>query len=299
MADCFIYDHVRTPRGKGKASGKLHGVTPVELAKTALTAIADRNELDTAYVDDVILGCVDPVKEQGSNIARIAALYSGYAQTTPGVTVSRFCSSGLEAVNLAAAQVMAGQCQLMVAGGVEHMGRVGMGASGGSWSTDPAVAFPTYFVPQGISADLIATLYGHSRDDVDSYSVESQKRAAASWEAGYFSGSVVPVKDQNGVTILDHDEHMRPDDDRRIPVQAQGLLQGHGRELRIQRRRHAEVPRDRVASTTCITPATHPASWMVPPPYCSAPRRWATSSGSSRARACAPSRRSAPSRPSC
>ncbi len=211
MTEAFIYDAVRTPRGKGRASGALHEVTPMRLATTALEAVRDRNELDTSLVDDVVLGCVMPVGEQGSDIARVAVIQSGYAETTAGVQINRFCASGLEACNMAAAQVMSGQSQMAIGGGVESMSRVPMGSDGGAWATDPAVALPTYFVPQGISADLIATKYGFSRDDVDSYAVESQKRAKRSWDEGRFSRSIIPVKDINGLTILDRDEHLRPD----------------------------------------------------------------------------------------
>lgn len=211
MADCYIYDHVRTPRGKGKADGALHEVTALELATQVLKALRDRNELDTSTVDDVVLGCVDPVGEQGGDIARIAVLNADYAQTTAGVQINRFCASGLEATNMAAAKVMSGEADMAIGGGVESMSRVGMGASGGAWSVDPAIALKSYFTPQGIGADLIATRYGFSRDDVDAYACESQKRAKNAWDNGYFAKSVIPVKDINGLTILDHDEHMRPD----------------------------------------------------------------------------------------
>ncbi|WP_341909278.1 acetyl-CoA C-acetyltransferase [Ferrovibrio terrae] len=211
MTEAFIYDAVRTPRGKGRASGALHEVTPMRLATTALEAVRDRNELDTSLVDDVVLGCVMPVGEQGSDIARVAVIQAGYAETTAGVQINRFCASGLEACNMAAAQVMSGQSQMAIGGGVESMSRVPMGSDGGAWATDPAVAMPTYFVPQGISADLIATKYGFSRDDVDSYAVESQKRAKRSWDEGRFKKSIIPVKDINGLTILDRDEHLRPE----------------------------------------------------------------------------------------
>jgi acetyl-CoA C-acetyltransferase len=210
MTDVFVYDHVRTPRGKGKSDGSLHEVTALELATTTLRALRDRNGLDTRLVDDVILGCVDPVGEAGSDIARVAALKADYGDVVPGVQINRFCASGLDAVNFAAAQVMAGQHELVIGGGVESMSRVGMGASGGAWPVDPSIAVKSYFMPQGISADLIATKYGFSRDDVDAYAVESQKRAAKSWEEGRFKNSVIPVKDMNGLTILDRDEHMRP-----------------------------------------------------------------------------------------
>src|SRR5215472_13275781 len=211
MADAYIFDHVRTPRGKGKKDGALHEVTPVQLAAQMLNAIRDRNAgLDTKQVEDVILGCVMPVGEQGANIARTAVMVAGYDESVPGVQVNRFCASGLEAVNMAAAKVMSGQSPLAIGGGVEAMSRVPMGSDGGAWPVDPAVAMPTYFVPQGISADLIATKYGISRDDVDAYAVESQKRAKSAWDNGYFKKSIVPVKDQNGVALLGHDELMRP-----------------------------------------------------------------------------------------
>ncbi len=211
MTECFIYDTVRTPRGKGRRDGALHEVTALELGSQVLRNIRDRNKLDTSKVDDVIFGCVDPVGEQGSNIARIAVLNADYAESVAGVQINRFCASGLEACNMAAAQVMSGQSDMTIGGGVESMSRVGMGASGGAWATDPSVAIKSYFTPQGIGADLIATMDGFSRDDVDAYSVESQKRAASAWRQGYFKKSVTPVKDINGLTILDRDEHMRPD----------------------------------------------------------------------------------------
>ncbi len=213
MTDAYIYDAVRTPRGRGKRDGALHEVPPVRLAAGTLHELRERNDLDTALVDDVILGCVEPVGEQGADIARSAVLAADYAETVAGVQVNRFCASGLEAVNMAAGQVMAGQSDLVVGGGVESMSRVAMGSAGGAWMADPQVAFKTYFVPQGISADLVATKYGYSRDDVDAYAVESQKRAAQAWEQGYFAGSVTPVKDQNGLTLLEKDEHMRPGTD--------------------------------------------------------------------------------------
>lgn len=211
MADAFIYDHVRTPRGRGKADGSLHEVTALALATTPLKALKERNNLNVGDVDDVVLGCVDPVGEAGGDIARMAALSAGYGQSVPGVQINRFCASGLDAVNFAAAQVMSGQHALTIGGGVESMSRVGMLSSGAAWPMDPSIAVPSYFMPQGVSADLIATKYGFSRDDVDAYAVESQKRAATAWHEGYFKNSVVPVKDINGITILAKDEHMRPD----------------------------------------------------------------------------------------
>ncbi len=210
MTDAFIYDHVRSPRGKGRPDGALHEITPISLASQVLTALRDRSGFDTGLLDDVVLGCVTPIGEQGANIARVAALHAGYAETVPGKQVNRFCSSGLEAVNTAAAQVMSGQSSLVVGGGVESMSRVTMGADGGAWPIDPAVAFPAYFVPQGISADLIATLDGYSREDVDGYAVESQRRAAEAWKHGWFSRSIVPIRDVIGQVVLDRDEHIRP-----------------------------------------------------------------------------------------
>jgi acetyl-CoA C-acetyltransferase len=211
MPDAFIYDHVRTPRGRGKVDGALHEVTTLNLASQALSAIKSRNDLDTTLVDDVVMGVVDPVGEAAADIARTAALVAGYGDSVAGVQINRFCASGLDAVNFAAAQIMSGQQKLAVGGGVESMSRVGIGSAGGAWSVDPSIAVAHYFLPQGVSADLIATKYGFSRDDVDAYAVESQKRAAAAWDDGRFSRSVVPVKDVNGLTILAKDEHMRPD----------------------------------------------------------------------------------------
>ena len=210
MTDAFIYDAVRTPRGRGKADGSLHEVTALNLAAQTLAAVKDRNGLDPALVDDVVLGCVDPVGEAGGDIARAAALVAGLGDDVPGVQINRFCASGLDAVNFAAAEVMSGQHEMTIGGGAESMSRVGIGASGGAWPVDPSIAVTTYFLPQGISADLIATKYGFSRDDVDAYAVESQKRAAKAWDEGRFKNSVIPVKDVNGLTILAKDEHMRP-----------------------------------------------------------------------------------------
>ncbi len=211
MTEAYIYDAVRTPRGKGRKDGSLHEITPIQLATQQLEAIRDRTGIDTSFVDDVALGCVAPVGEQGSDIARVAAINAGYAETTAGFQVNRFCASGLEAVNLAAAKVMTGEADMAIGGGVESMSRVPMGSDGGAWPMDPSVAFDSYFVPQGISADLIATKYGHSRDDVDAYAVESQKRAKASWDDNRFNKSIVPVKDVIGMNVLDHDEFMRPE----------------------------------------------------------------------------------------
>ncbi len=213
MADAYVYDAVRTPRGRGKKDGSLHEVPAVRLGAKVLEAVRDRNGLDTSQVDDIVFGCVDPVGEAGSVIPRASAFEARYATEAPGIQLSRFCASGLDAINVGAAKIAGGSDDIVIAGGVESMSRVGMGMSGGAWFMDPSVGIPSYFVPQGISADLIATKYGFSRDDVDAYAVESQKRAAKAWEKGWFKNSVVEIKDQNGLTILAHDEHMRPSTD--------------------------------------------------------------------------------------
>jgi len=213
MTEAYIYDAVRTPRGKGKSDGALHEITPVQLATQVLEAVRDRNEIDAGAIEDVALGCVSPVGEQGAVVTRTAVLNAGYPETTSGIQVNRFCASGLEAINIAAAKVKAGEADMTVGGGVESMSRVPMGSDGGAWPTDPSTAFKTYFVPQGVSADLIATKYGFSRDDVDAYAVESQKRAAKSWDEKRFEKSIVPVRDVIGETVLDHDETVRANTD--------------------------------------------------------------------------------------
>src|SRR6201982_3636394 len=210
MPEAYIYDHVRTPRGRGKPDGSLHEVTALRLATVPLEALKERNNLPVDSVDDLILRVVDPVGGAGSGIARLSALKAGLGEAVPGVQISRFCASGLDAVNFAAAQVMSGKNQLVIGGGAESMSRVGIGSSGGAWPMDPSIAVPAYFMPQGVSADLIATKYGFSRDDVDAYAVQSQQRAGKAWDEGRFNKSVVPVKDINGLTILARDEHMRP-----------------------------------------------------------------------------------------
>ena len=210
MRDAFIYDHVRTPRGRGKSDGALHEVTTLALAAHVLKTLRLRNIDDPTLVDDVVLGCVDPIGEAGGDIARAAALVAGFGVSVPGIQINRFCASGLDAVNFAASQVIAGQQELAIAGGVESMSRVGLGASGGAWAADPSIAIPAYFMPQGISADLIATKYGFDREAVDLYAAESQRRAAHAWHEKRFKNSVVPVTDINGLVLLDHDEHMRP-----------------------------------------------------------------------------------------
>lgn len=209
--DAFIYDHVRTPRGRGRANGSLHEVSSVELASQMLRALRDRNQIDTALVDEVALGIVSPVGEQGCDLARTAVLNAGYSNSVPGIQLNRFCSSGLDAVNFAAAQVMSGQSQLVIAGGVESMSRVPMSSDGGAWYSDPQLVYQNRMVPQGIGADLIATQYGFSRNDVDEYAVLSQQRASLAWSEKRFSRSVVPVVDELGLVLLDHDEHVRSD----------------------------------------------------------------------------------------
>ncbi len=209
MSEAFIYDAVRTPRGKGKKDGSLHGVTPIHLVGNLLTALQQRNNLDTSKVDDVVLGCVTPVGEQGADIARVAVLYANWAESVAGVTQSRFCASGLESVNIAAQKVMSGMEDLVVAGGVESMSRWAMGSDGGAWAMDPRVNHMTGFAPQGIGADLIATLEGFSRKDVDSFAVASQQKAAKARAEGRFAKSLIPVRDLNGMVVLDHDEFIR------------------------------------------------------------------------------------------
>ncbi|MCS6821791.1 MAG: acetyl-CoA C-acetyltransferase [Microscillaceae bacterium] len=209
MSVAYIYDAIRTPRGRGKADGSLHEVQPIHLVTTLLHALRERNQLDTSLVEDIILGCLSPVGEQGANIARAAAILANYSQTTAGVQLNRFCSSGLEAINLAAAVIMAGQSEMIIAGGVESMSRVPMGSDGGPLFTSPEIIGTYKIVPQGISADLIATRYGYTRRAVDEYASESHRRAAHAWKSGYFTRSVIPVKDQLGFTLLDRDEGIR------------------------------------------------------------------------------------------
>jgi len=211
MAEAFVYDHLRTPRGRGKANGSLHEVKPIDLAVGLLDAVKERNPgLDANRVDDVILGVVSPIGDQGGDIAKSAAIAAGYPDTVAGVQLNRFCASGLEAVNQAAGRVRGGFEDLIIAGGVESMSRVPMGSDGGAWASDPATAFKAGFVPQGIGADLIATIEGWSREDVDAYAAESHHRAAKAQANGYFDGAIVPVKDISGLTVLDRDETVRP-----------------------------------------------------------------------------------------
>ena len=210
IPEAYIYDAIRTPRGRGKASGSLHEVKPVSLVIGLIHELRSRYpELDPATIDDVVLGVVSPIGDQGGDIAKTAAIAAGLPETVAGVQLNRFCASGLEAVNTAAQKVRSGMEEMVLAGGVEAMSRVPMGSDGGAWAMDPDTSYTTGFVPQGIGADLIATLEGYSRDDVDTFAVESQARAAKAWANGYFSKSVVPVTDRNGLTVLDHDEFIR------------------------------------------------------------------------------------------
>jgi acetyl-CoA C-acetyltransferase len=209
--EAYIYDAIRTPRGKGKSSGALHGVKPISLVTGLLDEVRRRNPgLDPALVDDIVLGVVSPLGEQGSDIAKTAAIAAGFPQTVAGVQLNRFCASGLEAVNIAAQKVRSGWEDLVLAGGVESMSRVPMGSDGGPWAMDPETNYDSRFIPQGIGADLIATIEGWGREDVDRYAAMSQERAAKAWANGYFARSVVPVRDRNGLVVLEHDEHIRP-----------------------------------------------------------------------------------------
>ncbi len=244
MTDCFIYDAVRTPRGRGKKDGALHEVTALGLATHVLNSIRERNGLDTALVEDVVMGCVSPVNEQGSNIARTAVLNAGYAQTTPGVQINRFCASGLEATNMAAAQVMAGQAKLTIGGGVESMSRVPIGADKGALMTDPEPAFKSYFVPQGISADLIATKYGFSRDDVDAYAVESQKRAAEAWAEGLLQEIGGAGEGHQRASDPRQGRAYAARDDHAVACEPEAVLRGNGR-VRLRRRHHSALSGDR------------------------------------------------------
>ena len=211
MTEAYIFDAVRTPRGKGKKDGALHSVKPVDLVAGLLKALEKRNALDTSQVDDIVLGCVTPVGDQGADIAKTAALVADWDETVSGVQLNRFCASGLEAVNLGAMKVRSGFEDLVVVGGVESMSRIPMGSDGGAWAMDPATNMHTNFVPQGVGADLIATLEGFSRQDVDSFALRSQQKAARASADGSFKKSLVPVTDQNGIVILDHDEFIRGD----------------------------------------------------------------------------------------
>ncbi len=212
MTDAFIYEAIRTPRGRGKKTGALHGVKPIDLTVGLIGELTARHpQFDTNAIDDIVFGVVSPVGDQGGDIAKTTALRAGLPDTVGGVQVNRFCGSGLEAVNIAAQKVASGWEDMILAGGVESMSRLPLGADGGAWPNDPATNYATYFIPQGISADLIATVNGFTRDDVDAYAVRSQQRAAAAISGGYFTKSLVPVRDLNGTVVLDHDELVRPD----------------------------------------------------------------------------------------
>ncbi|WP_310618468.1 acetyl-CoA C-acetyltransferase [Flexibacterium corallicola] len=213
MTEAYIYDAIRSPRGKGRKDGSLHELTSVRLSADVLNALKERNNLTTKEIEDVIWGNVTQVGEQGACLARASVLYSDYDEQVPGLSINRFCASGMEATNLGANQVRAGAGDAYVTGGVEMMGRVPMGSDGGAMAVDPYLVMKSYFVPQGVSADIIATEYGFSREDCDRYAVESQRRAAVAWEEKRFAKSIVPIKDQNGLTILDRDEYMRPGTD--------------------------------------------------------------------------------------
>lgn len=227
MSDAYIYDAVRTPRGKGRKDGSLHEVTAARLSANVLNAIKDRNGLEGHAVEDVIWGNATQVMEQGGCLARTSVLASDLDERIPGLSINRFCASGMEAVNLAANQVKGGAGEAYIAGGVEMMGRVAMGSDGAAIAVDPSIAMKTYFVPQGISADIIATEYGFSRDEADALAVESQKRAAKAWEEDRFNGSILTIKDMNGITILDHDEYMRPGTD----MQSLGSLKASFKDM--------------------------------------------------------------------
>ena len=229
--NAFIYDHVRTPRGRGRADGSLRDVPAIRLAVHVLEALRTRHELDTALLDDVVMGCAQPVGEQGGNIARAAVVTAGYAESVAGQQVHRFCASGLEAVNNVAAQIMSGQADAGIGGGVESMSRVFLGADSGAWAADPAVAYRNHYVPQGIGADLIATLDGYSRSDVDRYALASQARASAARAQGYFARSIIPVRSNLGDVLLDHDEHMRPGTTIELLAALKPAFATQGREL--------------------------------------------------------------------
>ena len=231
MTEAYIYDAVRSPRGKGRSDGSLHEVTALDLAGQVLGSINHRNELDGHEVEDIAYGCVSPVGEQGAVISRMAALKAGFAETTSAIQVNRFCGSGLEAVNIAAGKIKSGEADLAIGGGVESMSRIPMGSDGLGGMADPSLIFQEYFVPQGISADLIATKYGYSRDDVDAYAVESQKRAAKSWEEKRFAKSILPIKDVIGETLLDHDELMRPETDMQSLGSLNPAFQAMGEQM--------------------------------------------------------------------
>ena len=280
MAEAFVYDHIRTPRGRGKAVGSLHEVKPVDLVVGLLDELKTRNPtLDPARVDDVVLGVVTPIGDQGGDIAKTAALEAGYPETVAGVQLNRFCASGLEAVNQAAQRVRSGFEDLILAGGVESMSRVPMGSDGGAWAMDPATALQTGFVPQGIGADLIATIEGWNREDVDAYAAESHHRAAKAWANGYFDGSVVPGQGPQRRHRARPRRDRPPRHHRRGPRRPQAVLRPDRSRRGLRRRGAGEVPLGRQRSTTSTTPATPRASSTAPPSWRSAPSRSARRSG--------------------
>ena len=258
--------HVRTPRGRGKADGSLHEVTALNLAAQALGAIKDRNKLDPTLVDDVVLGCVDPVGEAGGDIARVAAIMAGYGDSVPGVQINRFCASGLDAVNFAAAEVMSGQHDMTIGGGVESMSRVGIGASGGAWPVDPSIALKSYFLPQGISADLIATKYGFSRDDVDAYAVESQKRAAQVLGGGPLQEFGDAGQGRQRPDAARQGRAHAADDRRCSRWRSSSRPSCRWARWRASTRSRCSAIRRSRRSITSITPAIRPASSTAPPP---------------------------------
>ncbi|MDP9052200.1 MAG: acetyl-CoA C-acetyltransferase [Acidobacteriota bacterium] len=244
MVDAYIYDHTRTPRGRGRADGALNEITPLQLATQVLQGLRSRGDLDTSLIDDVVMGIVSPVGEQGSVLPRAAALNAGFGDGVPGVQVNRFCASGLEAVNNAAAKVMAGQSAAVIGGGVESMSRIPIGSDGGAWPADPAFASRVSFVPQGVGADLIATLHGYSREDVDRYALESQRRAARAWQENRFGPSITPVRDVIGEIVLDRDEHLRPSTTLKDLSQLRPAFESIGQKAgfdAVARRRYPQI----------------------------------------------------------
>ena len=299
-SDALVFDAIRTPRGKGKSNGSLHATKPVDLVVGLMHEMLVRNErLDPNRVDDVVLGCVSPVGDQGADIAKTAAIKAGLPDTVAGVQLNRFCASGLEAVNIAAQKVASGWEDLVFAGGVESMSRVPMGSDGGAWAMDPETNYDTSFIPQGVGADLIATVESFTRDDVDAYAARSQERAAAAQAAGKFDNSVVPVKDINENLVLDKDEFIRAG----TTVETLGKLKpsfaADGRDGRLRRRRAAEVPLDREDRPRPHAGQLVAASSTAPRWSRSATRRPATRWASSRARASWPRPSRAPTRRSC
>lgn len=263
-SEAYVYDAVRTPRGRGRDTGALHGVKPISLVVGLIDALRERNPgLDVGRLEDLLLGIVTPVGEQGGDLAWAAALLAGLPDEVGGVQLNRFCASGLEAVNSAAARIRSGWEHLLLAGGVESMSRVPMGSDGAAWATDPQTALATSFVPQGVSADLIATLEGFTRDDVDGYALRSQERAAKAWAGGHFARSVVPVRDGNGLDILTVDEHPRPETTRRPSLGSPRPSPPWARRPASTRSRCRSSTGWRRSSTS-TTPATRPASWTAP-----------------------------------